>query len=847
MIRYVPRLPTHLLTRDIPLGEAGLILLEAGPGAGKTTLAAQWAARNRELEGAWIGIGPGLHRQEFWRMIARLVDHPEHPGFAGDGPGREALVRWAGDRGELTLILRDAQYIREPEWIADLVAVVRGCPGLRVIALGSDLGGLARAADDANLDFSRLRAGDLHFSPEQTRAYFALLGVADPAAAEAELRTVLGGHPGAIRLAARALAEGGQHAPNGRDALIEFSLLRARSESSSTEEYARFLSLALPEKLPLALAEVLVDGRAGALALLPGLTQPGNRPATGPMQEDILVLDPAARARMTTELQRDHRVFAEEASRRLVVWKMTHNLPGEALTRAVSSGNYELASEVVWRNFNELTAEHGALLRDRLREILLLRIRRFPVLCMALALVYNANGHTRLRSAEYFTLAVTGVRGRYERASISEKVILSSIQAAAYRVLGRFPQALRAVREADVRIAELPAGSAESLGSILPLLFNHNAITHLYAGDTARALELLAASLAATPPRQLSDPYHGLSLTAGVYAVLGDMDAAAASLRELDALPPFTGNTRIYLTTLGAVARAALELERFDTAAAREHIHEYLPEIETSEHWGGLVEILVLCDLIDGRRSDALLRLETRMGARRQPAITRVLRTRLSVLQADLELGAGNVARADRLTERLDRGLSCVVLFHARRDLLMGEHRRAAVALAGLNSAELSPRERALCHLLFAVALAGSEEAESAVAELGNALLTLREWGLSLPLLQVPRGGLERLVDLAAEHSDPASAAALAALLDTLPAVWARETPRVQLSARELLVLEHIARGLSVAETAAELTVSQNTVKTQTRSLFRKLDVGNRRDAVMRAASLGILTPEDPA
>ena len=65
--------------------------------------------------------------------------------------------------------------------------------------------------------------------------------------------------------------------------------------------------------------------------------------------------------------------------------------------------------------------------------------------------------------------------------------------------------------------------------------------------------------------------------------------------------------------------------------------------------------------------------------------------------------------------------------------------------------------------------------------------------------------------------------------------------PFWELSERELAVLRLLASRLSQREIAAELYVSFNTVKTQTRSIFRKLGVASRAAAVDRARELGLL------
>jgi LuxR family maltose regulon positive regulatory protein len=62
-----------------------------------------------------------------------------------------------------------------------------------------------------------------------------------------------------------------------------------------------------------------------------------------------------------------------------------------------------------------------------------------------------------------------------------------------------------------------------------------------------------------------------------------------------------------------------------------------------------------------------------------------------------------------------------------------------------------------------------------------------------------------------------------------------------RLSDRELAVLSYLPTMLTTAEIAAELYVSVNTVKTHLKSIYRKLDVARRRDAVHRARALHLL------
>lgn len=61
------------------------------------------------------------------------------------------------------------------------------------------------------------------------------------------------------------------------------------------------------------------------------------------------------------------------------------------------------------------------------------------------------------------------------------------------------------------------------------------------------------------------------------------------------------------------------------------------------------------------------------------------------------------------------------------------------------------------------------------------------------------------------------------------------------LTAREHDVLRRIATGLTVAEVARELAVSDNTVKTHLKSVYRKLDVRSRAGVITVARDRGLL------
>jgi LuxR family transcriptional regulator, maltose regulon positive regulatory protein len=93
--------------------------------------------------------------------------------------------------------------------------------------------------------------------------------------------------------------------------------------------------------------------------------------------------------------------------------------------------------------------------------------------------------------------------------------------------------------------------------------------------------------------------------------------------------------------------------------------------------------------------------------------------------------------------------------------------------------------------------------------------------------------------------SAPDGADTQLARLDQLERRLARQPQGVPtggpLTEREVAVLRLLRGPLSVREIGQELLVSQNTIKTHARAIYRKLDVSTRQDAITRSQDIGIL------
>jgi len=129
--------------------------------------------------------------------------------------------------------------------------------------------------------------------------------------------------------------------------------------------------------------------------------------------------------------------------------------------------------------------------------------------------------------------------------------------------------------------------------------------------------------------------------------------------------------------------------------------------------------------------------------------------------------------------------------------------------------------------------------------ELADALITLARLNRRLRAYDEARAAAREARQVVASCRDPGRLAELLARTErTLQLTTTRRpVPAADpdLSERELAVLRLLAGELSQREIGSQLYVSFNTVKSHTRSIFRKLGVTTRADAVDRGRELGLL------
>ena len=189
------------------------------------------------------------------------------------------------------------------------------------------------------------------------------------------------------------------------------------------------------------------------------------------------------------------------------------------------------------------------------------------------------------------------------------------------------------------------------------------------------------------------------------------------------------------------------------------------------------------------------------------------------------------------------------------RAMLADAGAEAGVLLVG-EAATLDETDSWLSEADVVVVVAGDgllEEAARAVAEEGTqAILLLSDDDRSVPVLRslAPRGWGVVSPDAPPEEFLAAVAATVQGLVVLPRTLTGRligepanvEEPSEPLTAREREVLELLGRGLSNKMIAKELHISEHTVKFHISSIYTKLGVTSRTEAINRGARQGLIS-----
>ena len=187
-----------------------------------------------------------------------------------------------------------------------------------------------------------------------------------------------------------------------------------------------------------------------------------------------------------------------------------------------------------------------------------------------------------------------------------------------------------------------------------------------------------------------------------------------------------------------------------------------------------------------------------------------------------------------------ERHALCPERFMARIALQHGDLRGADTALADCEMLGEAHSPRTLIDVQLLRSAIEMERGNPALSDVSfdRALHAMARTGVRSPLRHIPPALLARLVERARQRAQSDEGARILGLVAEY--TDGHVDDRESLSERERLVLVYVERKLTVAQIAAELFISPNTVKTHLRRLYRKLGVATREEAIRKARSLGL-------
>jgi LuxR family maltose regulon positive regulatory protein len=513
---------------------------------------------------------------------------------------------------------------------------------------------------------------------------------------------------------------------------------------------------------------------------------------------------------------------------------------------ALADGDIATALAAVRPHARALAAEHGAELRTLIAGLPSSAWSSDAVIVSAMGASYRSPGSPRGSSAiGYFDAAEAGLDGAGREAD-PDRITVWLGHSAALRTLGRLDDAQHYVERARDLAADgaLPVSERVGLGARTMLEAGMVAL-HLGRLDAARHHLEHANGLAAEHLTR-AERMEGLGGLALTEYVQSGLEAAAQHSAEALALAAGTTLGRTGFAAPALVAQSLVAIDRHDLDGAAE-VEGALLDAASHTEWEPFsytaagYRRLAARDLAEGL--DFLQRAQH--GYRSwSPAGLGLSAAELMQASALIYLDQGDEAWA--ILRRLpdyEHHILCPARVTSQLRLRHGDLTGAAEALEGCEriAADHSPRTLVDVRMLrAAIELERGNEALSDVS-FDRALVAMARTGARAPLRLIPPGTLAALTGRAFTRGHSGEAARILSRIAEATEGHARAIE--PLSHRELLVLAEVERGATVADIAAALFISPNTVKTHLRRLYRKLGVTTRTDAIRKAKSLGLGHP----
>jgi LuxR family transcriptional regulator, maltose regulon positive regulatory protein len=519
---------------------------------------------------------------------------------------------------------------------------------------------------------------------------------------------------------------------------------------------------------------------------------------------------------LEARLRQQHRALADELHRRATTWFIANDMPGEAEVHARAAGDWPMVGRLaaerwVARTLDGVDTNDGLLAGVPARAIA--ADESLTILAAA-----EACSRRDRRAADAHCAFVDG-RVPDPPAGADPTDPLTSVPPLARPLLAVcYARAFGADARARAAIADLRGGDDAATTARLAEL---RAIgLDLDDGRIEQARRKAAALAQAADLTWIG--MEALALLALADAVEGDLVAAALHAERVLDEPSPTSAAR-HVATLALALRHAQRGEHRHAVAALSAVRAPATEDRAIRSVDGAVRAAL-------RTPGApFVGLEGDDGE--HPLVMRTL-VALGVLEALDSAGrvratGGPLEEAvllgrQRWRARSGAGVVSVLNDHPRRGSRRRYHPRTLIERSGL----------------MALGAADRGDRGGTLAALRDALVATEKTGIWAPLL-VLAPDLTDLLEARADELGPHQGLALE-LVDR-----ARTSPAPAyvepLTERETSVLCHLPTLMSNHEIADVMHVSVNTVKTHLKSLYRKLGVTSRREAVLRGRSLELL------
>jgi LuxR family maltose regulon positive regulatory protein len=856
------------------------VTLVCGPsGAGKTVACAAWAAASAETASVgWLSLdyGDRWPRQLWAHVRMALANAAAAPDeFVSDlpDPDDDAFPLWLAQLAHrltrpMTLVVDDISDLAGASVLAGVDQLIRHAPQtLRLVLSGRHPAGLQVARLRVGGELAEIGAADLACTPDEADAYFRMVGLELPTAQRDELLTRTQGWITGLRLAAIRAAPGKPATSisriTGDEPAVADYLWDEVLASLPPDSRLFLLRTSVADAICGDLADALTGGTSGG-AILEQLSR--ENMMIGPADADLgrterteyryhPMLADMLRARLRRELPGETIRLTRRAAR----WLAARGQHAQAIRAAARAGDWDFAGRVLADAGPELLVPGPAAdLEPVLATFPASRFAGDPAVAGALAAAGLRTGDTSAAALHLDNAQqALGRCGQAQRERIKTWLqalrLMSAGSAGTDATPGELVEQSRGIAVKAERTAS-DAAAHQGVG----LLWSALGAAELIGMNAPSARHSLAAAR-----RQLqngrpefADRARGWQALAE--ALYGDL-MTASELAALEGAEPLAAR-------LGHLAAAYIHLARDEPAAARAALDRCDPGERDGDAAGrqrpdpvaGRViswlasaarARLALADTDTGSARSALLRLRYRMNAE-GPSGTATLDEFLAPLEVDIALRDGDYSRARLVLAQAAQNRepsSALLVAQARLLLAQGDSQGAVAALEPCltdSAARMTLHDKVCGLVTAAVAARRLGDAEQATERLTFALALAEPHAMYRPFLDSGAAARSALTVLIRPASHGAAFAARILQrfeVTTGPSSGQPTSLAVPLTCSELAVLRFLPSHMTNQEIAEALFLSINTVKTHLRSVYRKLGVTTRRQAITRGGRLGLL------